>query len=498
MNRKLRIVLLTLFFSLSLDTPPPARAELTAQEKIEVREVETAIEHLLAVWVNFGRTLYVTTPANQPALNNLWASLMPVQSDLTRALALLLQVNPAPPGDTALFNTYESMARTAWVSEAFSKLGLVTSGVATAKTSAQAAELVTSQDSDYYLALTDVKFFLDAITTDVANFNTSLPYTSPRATIWAPQVVSPHGNYVASTRLLFEAIQQMTAAMSTLRLVYNPASQGESALPTGTVPNTPFLKMTFSGAELMEKFTSALHTWANIPRINHCQFSPHHFMARIVERLTQISSESTSATTPYRGGEFSGAPYRFHMATTFLSDFLEPLRVSMHSRPLTWQQLNKTIAHWFKSWQASDGSVWRLMEFPQGVTIESLRTQAGRTNSVNVPPICPDTVAPEVTWLYPANGQTIRGRQTLSMDCRDSIGTPSGLTAGTDGESSTMCSKVEFKINGGVVASIPHAPYEYRWDTTLSTNAAYSLQAVGYDAAGNSTATTAVTVTVAN
>jgi hypothetical protein len=306
-------------------------------------------------------------------------------------------------------------------------------------------------------------------------------------------VVSPHGSFIDSTRLLFEAMQQMTAAMSALRLVFLPALQGESPLPTST--NVAFLRGMFGGAELMEKFESVLHTWVNIPRLTHCQFSPHHFTARIVERLTQPGSESASATTPFRGGEFAGAPYRFHMATTFNSDFLEPLRLQMETRPLTWPKLNLMITHWFKAWQASDGAVWKLMEFPQGVSLASLRVQAGRTNAQNIPPMCPDVVPPTVTLLYPANGQTIRGRQTIQAECKDTIGSSAISPEGAVG---TLCSNVEIKIDGSVVSTVSTIPYEYRWDTTLGANGSHTVQVTGYDAAGNGVTSATHTVTVAN
>jgi YD repeat-containing protein len=290
------------------------------------------------------------------------------------------------------------------------------------------------------------------------------------------------------------AVVKMIASMDLLRQVYNAQGQGEAELPRDSSTNLAFVRFFFASSELILKFTRVLHTWADIPTSGMCQFSPHHSMMRIMEAITQFGSESASFTTPFRGGEFAGSPYRFHMASTFDIDFLARLKTPMETRPLTWAKLNAGLARYFESWQAQDGGMWEIMNFPAGATLNDFRVQAGRTNVSNVPPVCPDTVDPITTLIYPANGQKVGGRLTVVAECKDDLGDSDWGV----GEKGTLCQKVDFKIDGVVVSTVVATPYEYRWDTTLATNANHTVQAVGYDAAGRTGSSATATVTVGN
>jgi thermitase len=58
--------------------------------------------------------------------------------------------------------------------------------------------------------------------------------------------------------------------------------------------------------------------------------------------------------------------------------------------------------------------------------------------------------------------------------------------------------RVDLRVNGATVASTNVAPYQFAWNSTTVPNAPVALTAVAYDAAGHSTASLAVTVTVSN
>ncbi len=96
----------------------------------------------------------------------------------------------------------------------------------------------------------------------------------------------------------------------------------------------------------------------------------------------------------------------------------------------------------------------------------------------------PDTEAPVVSVTAPAEGATVSGATVaLSADATDNVGVVG----------------VQFRVNGanvGVEDTV--APYTVNWDSTAVANGAYQITAVARDAAGNSTTSPAVNVTVNN
>ena len=106
-------------------------------------------------------------------------------------------------------------------------------------------------------------------------------------------------------------------------------------------------------------------------------------------------------------------------------------------------------------------------------------TSAAMTVTVNNP----DVTAPTVSMTAPADNATVFGTAAVSADAFDNIG-----IAG-----------VQFLRNGGPLgAEDTTAPYTITWDTTTSPNGTYEIKAVARDAAGNSTTSSWVTVTVNN
>ena len=90
-----------------------------------------------------------------------------------------------------------------------------------------------------------------------------------------------------------------------------------------------------------------------------------------------------------------------------------------------------------------------------------------------------DTQAPSVSITSPTGG-TVSGAVTISASASDNVGVV----------------KVEFLVDGALLDTDTASPYSAAWDTTVTSNGEHTLLARAYDAAGNSTASQQVTVTV--
>ena len=90
-----------------------------------------------------------------------------------------------------------------------------------------------------------------------------------------------------------------------------------------------------------------------------------------------------------------------------------------------------------------------------------------------------DATAPSVSLTAPANGASVSGTVTLTASATDTVGV----------------AKVDFLIDGTLVATDTAAPYTYAWNSAAAANGAHTLVARAADAAGN-TGTSSVSVTV--
>jgi hypothetical protein len=94
-----------------------------------------------------------------------------------------------------------------------------------------------------------------------------------------------------------------------------------------------------------------------------------------------------------------------------------------------------------------------------------------------------DTAAPAVSLTAPASGATVSGTVTLSATASDNVG-----VAG-----------VQFKVDGANVgAEDTAAPYTTSWSSMSAANGTHTVTAVAKDAAGNTTTSAPITVTVSN
>jgi len=98
----------------------------------------------------------------------------------------------------------------------------------------------------------------------------------------------------------------------------------------------------------------------------------------------------------------------------------------------------------------------------------ALRTRFGSTG------IGPDSVAPSVSIISPANGGALLKTQRIEARASDNIGVV----------------RVEFYVNDGLLASDSSPPYVVYWNTRRAAPGPYEIKAIAYDAIGNSSAAT--------
>ncbi len=96
--------------------------------------------------------------------------------------------------------------------------------------------------------------------------------------------------------------------------------------------------------------------------------------------------------------------------------------------------------------------------------------------------VAADTQAPTASITSPGGGSTVSGDVTVNVSASDNVGV----------------TRVELRANGSLLATDISAPYQFAWDTTKLANGNASLVATAYDAAGNSKASSSVTLYVSN
>jgi YD repeat-containing protein len=133
-----------------------------------------------------------------------------------------------------------------------------------------------------------------------------------------------------------------------------------------------------------------------------------------------------------------------------------------------------------------DWDTTRVSNGKHGLTAE-IRLADGSTstgrNELSVDNPTPDTTAPTAQLTAPTTGSTVSGSVDVAATAGDNV----GVTG------------VQFKLDGANLGGEDtSAPYSAAWNTTTSTNAIHTLVAVARDAAGNTTTTSATSVTVKN
>ena len=117
------------------------------------------------------------------------------------------------------------------------------------------------------------------------------------------------------------------------------------------------------------------------------------------------------------------------------------------------------------------------------VTAEDAAGNVGPPSNEASATVTSDTTAPTVAVTAPAGGATVSGTVTLQATASDNVGVTS----------------VQFTVDGANLGSADtSAPYAASWDTTAAAAGPHTIRAVASDAAGNSTTSAPVTVTVDN
>ncbi len=91
-----------------------------------------------------------------------------------------------------------------------------------------------------------------------------------------------------------------------------------------------------------------------------------------------------------------------------------------------------------------------------------------------------DSTPPTVSITAPANGATVGGAVNIDASANDAIGVD----------------RIEFLVDGNLLASDSSAPYSANWNTAAAANGAHALQARAFDIAGNSSSSATVNVNV--
>lgn len=93
-----------------------------------------------------------------------------------------------------------------------------------------------------------------------------------------------------------------------------------------------------------------------------------------------------------------------------------------------------------------------------------------------------DTTPPATSITAPANGATVSSMVSVTASATDNVG----------------IDRVEFYLDGVLKSTDASSPYSWSWDTATATNASHQLTSKAFDAAGNSSTSAAVSVTVNN
>ncbi|MEQ1558980.1 MAG: Ig-like domain-containing protein [Methyloglobulus sp.] len=164
---------------------------------------------------------------------------------------------------------------------------------------------------------------------------------------------------------------------------------------------------------------------------------------------------------------------------------------------LFYRAANGTWQYWRDGPQLPATSTWKRMVYYPGVVpagaqalsfgiaLDRLGTLTTDDYSIALvldspPPT--DTTPPEVANFAPANGTTVTGSVTLSATASDNI----------------ALQRVEFLINGAIVATDTTTPYAVSWNSTTVANGNVSYVVRAVDFAGNEKTSTSRTLVASN
>src|SRR5439155_1723005 len=133
---------------------------------------------------------------------------------------------------------------------------------------------------------------------------------------------------------------------------------------------------------------------------------------------------------------------------------------------------------------SGNGTVSYSAQANAGTSRSGSLTIAGQNFTVNqAAAVSVDTQPPTVSMTAPANGTTLSGTASLSANASDNI----------------AVTKVEFYCDNGILlGSDTLSPYSTSPNTTTMANGSHTLYCKAYDAAGNSSTSGGISVTINN
>jgi hypothetical protein len=138
---------------------------------------------------------------------------------------------------------------------------------------------------------------------------------------------------------------------------------------------------------------------------------------------------------------------------------------------INWIEANNTV---YQSYFNLNWGGGVLADFPNGQA--RFKARLGQATPTL------DTTAPSVSMSAPTASAAISGTTNINVSATDNVGV----------------AKVELYIDGILKGSDLTAPYSFTWDTKTVSNGNHILFSKAYDAAGNSTQSTSVTVSINN
>lgn len=111
------------------------------------------------------------------------------------------------------------------------------------------------------------------------------------------------------------------------------------------------------------------------------------------------------------------------------------------------------------------------------MTVDTTCVPTGTGDNCAVPP---DTTSPVVAITSPANNAVVTGSQVFEADATDDVGV----------------TKVEFRVDGILRITKTDVPYRYTMNTANFSEGAHQVTAIAFDAAGNTTTSAVVNVTI--
>jgi peptidoglycan/xylan/chitin deacetylase (PgdA/CDA1 family) len=116
---------------------------------------------------------------------------------------------------------------------------------------------------------------------------------------------------------------------------------------------------------------------------------------------------------------------------------------------------------------------------------------AGNKESVKTSTVRLDAVAPSISLTAPTNGQSFKKGAKVSLSATSSdAGTGTGAPSGV--------AKVVFYLDSDILSTDTSSPFTATWNTSRATVGSHTITAIATDAAGNSTTSSVINVTITN